>query len=477
MAITYLSPINLSQQELQNARIQNLGTDPSTPVEGQIWENTSTHTLHVYDGTAVLTLASLVNRLDQFAVPQSTLSFNNQSLTNLAQPVNPNDAATKTYVDQSALGLSVKASVAVATTVAGTLATSFASGQIIDGVTLATGQRILIKNQASGSDNGIYVVSSSGAPVRSADCNSSTNYTAGAFVFVEDGTVNQGAAYVVNTQGTITPGTTSVAWVQFSGTSPTATNLSAGVLGSIPYQSAASTTLMLSGNTAATDTVLVSHGTGSTAAAPTLSNAPALSAANMTSFPTLNQSTTGNAATATTAGTTTNVAGGAIGSIHYQSAASTTAFLAGNTAASDMVVVSHGSGSAAVAPTLTNAPALSAANMTAFPTLNQNTSGTAAGLSSTLAVTSGGTGGATAAAAKTGLGFMTRFAANVGDGSTTSIVVTHNLGTQDVQAKVYLATTPFNVVMCDVQLTSTNTLTLIFATAPTTAQYRVVVMG
>jgi hypothetical protein len=477
MAITYLTAINLTQQELQNARIQNLGTDPSTPVEGQIWENTTSHTLHVYDGTAVQTLASLVNRLDQFAVPQSTVSFNNQSLTNLALPVNPNDAATKTYVDQASLGLSVKASVVAATTVAGTLATSFASGQIIDGVTLVTGNRILIKNQASGSDNGIYVVSASGAPVRSADCNSSTNYIAGAFVFIEEGAVNQGAAYVVNTQGTITPGTTSVAWVQFSGTAPTATNLGGGVLGSVPYQSAASTTALLSGNTAATDTVLVSHGTGSTAAAPTFSNAPALSAANMISFPTLNQSTTGNAATATTASTATNVAAGVVGSIPYQSATSATAFLAGNTAATDMVVVSHGTGSAAVAPTLTNAPALSAANLTAFPTLNQNTSGTAAGLSTTLAVTSGGTGGATAAAAKTSLGFITKFAANVGDGTSTSIVVTHNLGTQDVQVSVALATTPFNVVMCDVQLTSINTVTLIFATAPTTNKYRVVVTG
>lgn len=88
--------------------------------------------------------------------------------------------------------------------------------------------------------------------------------------------------------------------------------------------------------------------------------------------PTLNQSTTGNAATAT------NLAGGSVGQIPYQSAPSTTALLAGNTAATDQVLVSHGTGAAAQAPTLANAPALSAANMTSFPTLNQSTSGNAA---------------------------------------------------------------------------------------------------
>ena len=106
---------------------------------------------------------------------------------------------------------------------------------------------------------------------------------------------------------------------------------------------------------------------------------------------------TGNAATATTATsatsatTATNVAGGATGSLPYQSASATTAMLTGNTAATDQVLVSHGTGSAAQAPTLSNSPALSAANMTAFPTLNQNTTGTAANLSGTPALPNGTT--------------------------------------------------------------------------------------
>jgi hypothetical protein len=103
--------------------------------------------------------------------------------------------------------------------------------------------------------------------------------------------------------------------------------------------------------------------------------APATSAANMTSFPTLNQSTTGNAATSTSATTATNIAGGTVGAIPYQTGAGATSLLSGNTAATDQVLTSAGTGSAAQAPTFKNAPALSAANMTSFPTLNQSTTG------------------------------------------------------------------------------------------------------
>lgn len=105
--------------------------------------------------------------------------------------------------------------------------------------------------------------------------------------------------------GTATPGLIQGANILITGSWPNQTisssgisigSLSGGATGSLPYQSAPNTTAMLAGNNGNTDQVLVSHGTGSAPLAPTLTNAPALSAANMLSFPTLNQDTTGKAA-------------------------------------------------------------------------------------------------------------------------------------------------------------------------------------
>jgi hypothetical protein len=108
-------------------------------------------------------------------------------IINLATPTDPTDAANKAYVDSTAQGLDVKASVHVATIVAGTLATSFEAGDAIDGHTLTAGDRILIKNQADSKENGIYVVNATGAPTRAVDADTDAELTKGSFVFVENG--------------------------------------------------------------------------------------------------------------------------------------------------------------------------------------------------------------------------------------------------------------------------------------------------
>jgi len=125
--------------------------------------------------------------------------------------------ATQEYVAGVIEGLDVKQSVRVATTAAGTLATSFANGQMVDGVTLVTGDRILIKDQAMGEENGIYVVQAAGAPVRSDDANADADVTAGLFTFVEEGTDNGDNGYVLTTNDPIVVGTTPLVFSQFSG--------------------------------------------------------------------------------------------------------------------------------------------------------------------------------------------------------------------------------------------------------------------
>jgi hypothetical protein len=132
-------------------------------------------------------------------------------------PSNANDVASKSYVDATINGLDVKGSVRAATTAAGTLASDFENGDTLDGVTLATGDRILIKNQTDASENGIYVVEASGAPTRAADFDADSEVTAGAFFFVEEGSTNGDAGFLVTSDNDITVGTDDIVFTQFSG--------------------------------------------------------------------------------------------------------------------------------------------------------------------------------------------------------------------------------------------------------------------
>ena len=125
------------------------------------------------------------------------------------------DAYTKTEVDTLVQGLDPKASVKAATTTAGTLASSFANASVIDGVTLVTGDRILIKNQAAPAENGIYTVNASGAPTRATDM-SVWSEVPNTYVFVEQGTVNADVGYVCTSDQGGTIGTTAITFVQFS---------------------------------------------------------------------------------------------------------------------------------------------------------------------------------------------------------------------------------------------------------------------
>jgi hypothetical protein len=139
------------------------------------------------------------------------------ALTLSGAPTSDLHAATKAYVDAAIQGLDIKASCKVATTANINLTGATAS---IDGITLAVGDRVLVKNQTTGSQNGIYTVTAiTGATAwtRTPDFNSSANITDGAFTFVEQGTANADTGWVMTTNGAITVGTTALAFTQFSG--------------------------------------------------------------------------------------------------------------------------------------------------------------------------------------------------------------------------------------------------------------------
>jgi len=157
-----------------------------------------------------------LNALNLMAAPTADVAMNSKKITGLGTPTGDSDASTKAYVDSIAQGLHWKNSVRVATTANGTLATAYANGQAVDGQTLATNDRILLKNQTTGSQNGIYTVNASGAPTRSSDMNANDEFP-GAAVFVRSGSVNADSGWVC-TNDAVTVGTTAVTFSQFTGT-------------------------------------------------------------------------------------------------------------------------------------------------------------------------------------------------------------------------------------------------------------------
>lgn len=133
----------------------------------------------------------------------------------LTLPDETGTIATRAYADALVAGLSWKQAVRVATTTPGTLATSFENGDTIDGVVLATGDRILIKDQVATTDNGIYIVAASGAPARAADADSGSELV-NASVYVQEGTTKSDKQFVCTTDAPITIGVASITFTEFT---------------------------------------------------------------------------------------------------------------------------------------------------------------------------------------------------------------------------------------------------------------------
>lgn len=287
------------------------------------------------------------------------LDLVSQRIVNVADPSAATDAVNKQYVDNYVQGLAFKDEVMAATTANGALATAFANGQSIDGYTLVTGDRILVKNQTTATENGIYTVNASGAPTRATDADSGAELRQ-ATVRVVNGTTNGSTQWSCNNTGTITIGSTSITFA------------ASGTGGSIT-----------AGNGLT--------GTSTFAVQPN--------------------------------GTSIDVSGSGV---KIGDAAGGN----GLTVASGILAVGQGTGVAVSAD--------------------------AVGIDTSVVVR--------------------KYAAAIGNGSLTSIPVTHGLGTRDITFVVYNSST-YEVIYPDAFMTDANTLTLVFATAPASGAYRVVVHG
>jgi hypothetical protein len=153
--------------------------------------------------------------LNAVGAPTGDVSMATYKITGLGTPTNSTDAATKAYVDAVSEGLHIHeaARAAILTNIA--IATALENGDTAGGVTLATGDRILLNGQTTTSENGIYVVQASGQALRATDFDTATEVDSGDFIFVTSGTyANTGW---VQTLKPATIGTDPISFTQFSG--------------------------------------------------------------------------------------------------------------------------------------------------------------------------------------------------------------------------------------------------------------------
>lgn len=276
MATKFVTNLDLNGNQILNGRFQAVTADPTESLfEGWVIYRTDLDCLKYCDGTSWITIVKSVSSGGTYSSALSVSSsggaititpnladgsnagllsstfytdLNNATATatadtlakrdasgriQVASPSNDSDAANKGYVDAARSGLDVKASVRVATathlsafTRVGNVLTADANGAlVVDGVTVALNDRVLVKNEtnANAPFNGIYTVTATGDAgtpwvlTRSTDADSNAEVTAGMFTFVAEGTANADSGWVLTTNDTITLGTTSLAFAQFSG--------------------------------------------------------------------------------------------------------------------------------------------------------------------------------------------------------------------------------------------------------------------
>lgn len=210
MARMFLTPIDMGKLEIRQLVLHLLASTPGSPAEGQIWYDTVNHVVVFEDDAGEIVLG----KLNDITAPDGDVSFNSHKATNVADGTSSTDAVNKGQLDAAITGLSWKQPVRAASTGPGTLATAFENGDTLDGVTLATGDRILLKDQADATENGIRVVAASGAPPRATDADSGAELV-NAAVLVREGDDNADHAFQCTSDAPITLGSTDLVWATF----------------------------------------------------------------------------------------------------------------------------------------------------------------------------------------------------------------------------------------------------------------------
>lgn len=179
--------------------------------------------------------------LSTFAVPTGDLSIGTHKLTNVVDPTAAQDAATKNYVDMQVASLTPKADCAAATTTAlaaatynngssgigATLTLTVAAVLVLDGYTPILNDRVLVKNQSSAFQNGLYAVTTLGTVLINAVLTRTTDFDQpseidGAITFIINGSTNGGTRWQCLASGIVTIGTTAINWSAFTGSTYTA---------------------------------------------------------------------------------------------------------------------------------------------------------------------------------------------------------------------------------------------------------------
>jgi len=217
--------------------ITSVGTLSSLDVTGNVDTSANLVTDRIIGKSSGISVTAIGTDQDITLIPTGTgaTSVSSKRIKDLATPTASTDAATKQYVDDVAQGLAVHAPCDVATTgtltsitggtitydngtagVGATLTTSSGNFDTIDGYSVQTNDRVLVKDEATGANNGIYVKTSSTVLTRADDFDTPTEMAGGDFTFVSNGTSFNDCGFVM-TDPVATVGTSDVTFVQFSG--------------------------------------------------------------------------------------------------------------------------------------------------------------------------------------------------------------------------------------------------------------------